>query len=97
MVLILLLVNLHLNELDKELTKRGHKFVRYVDDCNVYAKSKRAAERMLAKITKFLKEKLKVKINREKIQVGSFLRLKYLGFSLIMELTRSFIKNLSKE
>lgn len=77
-----LLANIYLNELDKELTKRGHKFVRYADDCNIYVKSKRAGERVLASITKFLEEKLKVKVNREKTQVGSPLRLKFLGFSL---------------
>src|SRR5699024_11213909 len=65
-----LLANIYLNELDKELTKRGHKFVRYADDCNIYVKSKRAGERVLASITKFLEEKLKVKVNREKTQVG---------------------------
>src|SRR5699024_11496393 len=65
-----LLANIYLNELDKELTKRGHKFVRYADDCNIYVKSKRAGERVVASITKFLEENLKVKVNREKKKVG---------------------------
>ena len=77
-----LLANIYLKELDKELTKRGYKFVRYADDCNIYVKSKRAGERVLASITKFLEENLKVKVNREKKQVGSALRLKFLIFSL---------------
>jgi group II intron reverse transcriptase/maturase len=77
-----LLANVYLNELDKELTRRGHKFVRYADDCNIYVKSKRAGERVLKSITQFLEKKLKVKVNSEKTQVGSPLRLKFLGFSL---------------
>lgn len=77
-----LLANIYLNELDKELTRRGHKFVRYADDCNIYVKSKRAGERVLKSITRFLEKKLKVEVNAEKTQVGSPLRLKFLGFSL---------------
>ncbi|WP_269147258.1 reverse transcriptase domain-containing protein, partial [Ligilactobacillus acidipiscis] len=55
-----LLANIYLNELDKELTRREHKFVRYADDCNIYVKSKRAGERVLKSITQFLEKKLKV-------------------------------------
>ncbi|GAW63879.1 group II intron reverse transcriptase/maturase [Ligilactobacillus acidipiscis] len=77
-----LLANIYLNELDKELTRRGHKFVRYADDCDIYVKSKRAGERVLKSITQFLEKKLKVEVNAEKTQVGSPLRLKFLGFSL---------------
>ena len=77
-----LLANIYLNELDKILTSRGHQFVRYADDCNIYVKSKRAGQRVLENISKFLEEKLKVTINREKTSVGSPLRLKFLGFSL---------------
>jgi len=77
-----LLANIYLNELDKVLTSRGHKFVRYADDCNIYVKSKRAGQRVLESVTRFLEKDLKVTVNREKTTVGSPLRLKFLGFSL---------------
>ena len=77
-----LLANIYLNELDKELTRRGHHFVRYADDCNIYVKSQRAGERVMRSITKFLEKRLKVKVNPDKTKVGSPLRLKFLGFSL---------------
>lgn len=77
-----LLANIYLNELDKLLTSRGHKFVRYADDCNIYVKSKRAGHRVLESVGQFLEHDLKLTINREKTQVGSPLRLKFLGFSL---------------
>ena len=56
--------------------------MRYADDCNIYVKSRRAAERVMANCTKFLEGKLKLKVNRKKSQVGSPLRLKFLGFSM---------------
>lgn len=77
-----LLANVYLNELDKELTRRGHHFVRYADDCNIYVKSQRAGERVMRSITRFLEKRLKVKVNPDKTKVGSPLRLKFLGFSL---------------
>lgn len=77
-----LLANIYLNELDKELTKRGHQFVRYADDCNIYVRSQRAGERVMKSITRFLETRLKVKVNPDKTKVGSPLRLKFLGFSL---------------
>lgn len=77
-----LLANIYLNELDKLLVSRGHKFVRYADDCNIYVKSKRAGYRVLESISKFLEKDLKLTINRKKTKVGSPLRLKFLGFSL---------------
>jgi group II intron reverse transcriptase/maturase len=76
-----LLSNILLNELDKELTKRGLKFCRYADDCNIYVKSKKAAERVMANITRFLEEELKLKVNREKSAVDRPWKLKFLGFS----------------
>lgn len=76
-----LLSNIMLNELDKELTKRGLKFCRYADDCNIYVKSKKAAERVMMSITRFLEEKLKLKVNREKSGVDRPWKLKFLGFS----------------
>ncbi|WP_225364298.1 group II intron reverse transcriptase/maturase, partial [Limosilactobacillus reuteri] len=77
-----LLANIYLNELDKELTRHGHHFVRYADDCNIYVKSQRAGERVMRSITQFLEKRLKVKVNPDKTKVGSSLRLKFLGFSL---------------
>ncbi|WP_125772646.1 group II intron reverse transcriptase/maturase, partial [Companilactobacillus furfuricola] len=77
-----LLANIYLNELDKILTSRGHKFVRYADDCNIYVKSKRAGERVLESVSNFLKKDLKLTINRKKTTVGNPRRLKFLGFSV---------------
>ncbi len=76
-----LLSNLMLDGLDKELAKRGHRFVRYADDCNIYVKSKRAAERVLASITRFLSRKLKLKVNEAKSAVGRVWKRTFLGFS----------------
>lgn len=61
-----LLANILLDELDKELEKRGHRFVRYADDCNIYVKSKRTGERVIASIRKFLQKRLKLKVNEQK-------------------------------
>jgi group II intron reverse transcriptase/maturase len=77
-----LLSNIYLTKFDRMLESRGHKFVRYADDCNIYVKSLRAAERVMTSCTKFLEGKLKLKVNREKSQVGSPLKLKFLGFSM---------------
>jgi len=77
-----LLANILLDELDKELEKRGHKFVRYADDCNIYVKSKRAGKRVMESIRKFLRERLKLKINEQKSAVDRPWKLKFLGFSM---------------
>jgi len=77
-----LLANILLDDLDIELEKRGHKFVRYADDCNVYVKSKRAGERVMTSIRKFLQERLKLKINEQKSAVDRPWKLKFLGFSM---------------
>lgn len=77
-----LLANIYLNELDKLLTSRGHKFVRYADDCNIYVKSERAGYRVLKSISKFLEGNLKLTVNQKKTKVDSPSRLKFLGFSL---------------
>ena len=77
-----LLSNIYFTAFDRMLESRGHKFVRYADDCNIYVKSRRAAERVMINCTKFLEGKLKLKVNRNKSQVGSPLRLKFLGFSM---------------
>lgn len=76
-----LLSNIVLDELDKELEKRGHKFVRYADDCNVYVKTRRSGERAYASLTRFLEGKMRLKVNKEKSKVGWPGRLKFLGFS----------------
>ena len=77
-----LLSNIYLTAFDRLLESRGHKFVRYADDCNIYVKSRRAAERVMASCVKFLEGTLKLTVNQTKSQVGSPLKLKFLGFSL---------------
>ena len=76
-----LLSNIMLNVLDKELTGRGLKFARYADDCNIYVKSKKAANRVMASITRFIEGKLKLTVNKEKSAVDRPQRLKFLGYS----------------
>ena len=69
-----------LNELDKELTKRGHRFVRYADDVIIFCKSKKSAERILKNITPFIKEKLFLKVNRDKTGIAHISKIKFLGY-----------------
>lgn len=76
-----LLSNIVLDELDKELEKRGHAFCRYADDCNIYVKSKRAGQRVFESITRFVEDKLKLKVNREKSAVARAHQRKFLGYS----------------
>ena len=76
-----LLSNLMLDVLDKELEKRGHRFVRYADDCNIYVRSQRAGERVMAGIEKFLGKRLKLKVNKAKSAVAKPSVRKFLGFS----------------
>src|SRR6185312_8753515 len=76
-----LLSNLMLDVLDRELTRRGHRFVRYADDCNIYVRSRRAGERVMAGVTRFLERRLKLKVNREKSAVARPVERKFLGFS----------------
>ena len=70
-----------LNELDKELEKRGHKFVRYADDLTIFCKSRRSALRTLENIVPFIEKKLFLKVNREKTTVDYVGRVKFLGFT----------------
>jgi hypothetical protein len=70
-----------LNELDKELERRGHKFVRYADDFVILCKSKRSGERVMASITEFIETKLYLKVNREKSQTALVSKIKFLGYS----------------
>lgn len=74
-----LLSNIYLHELDKELVSRGHKFVRYADDFVIFVKSRRAGERVLTSITRYIEKDLKLKVNQEKSKVGSPKRLKFLS------------------
>jgi group II intron reverse transcriptase/maturase len=76
-----LLSNIYLTRFDRLLEERGHKFVRYADDCNVYLKSRRAAERVMEKSIEFLEGKtMRLKVNRDKSRVGSPTQIKFLGF-----------------
>ena len=76
-----LLSNIMLNELDKELERRGHRFVRYADDCMIFCKSKKSAERTLENIIPFIEEKLFLRVNRKKTEVAHISKVKYLGYS----------------
>jgi len=77
-----LLSNLVLDELDKELTRRGHRFCRYADDCNIYVRSRRAGERVMASVSRFLTQKLRLKVNEAKSAVAQPEERKFLGFSI---------------
>ena len=76
-----LLSNIMLNELDKELEKRGHRFVRYADDCMIFCKSKKSAERTLTNIIPFIEGKLNLKVNQDKTVVEQISKVKYLGYT----------------
>src|SRR6184192_4311633 len=76
-----LLSNLVLDELDRELERRGHRFVRYADDCNVYVCSERAGQRVMESISRFITQKLKLKVNEAKSAVARPQERKFLGFS----------------
>jgi RNA-directed DNA polymerase len=76
-----LLSNIVLDELDRELERRGHRFVRYADDCNIYVRSPRAGERVMKGITSFITRKLKLKVNSDKSAVARPGERKFLGFS----------------
>ena len=76
-----LLSNLMLDVLDKELEKRGHRFVRYADDCNIYVRSRRAGERVMASVTRFLAQRLKLTVNADKSAVDRPAARAFLGFS----------------
>ncbi len=78
-----LLSNLLLDELDKELEKRGHKFCRYVDDCNVYVRSQKAGERVMASIKQFLGRRLRLQLNEAKSKVAKAEECKFLGYGIL--------------
>jgi RNA-directed DNA polymerase len=75
-----LLSNLLLDDLDKELERRGHRFCRYADDCNIYVQTKRAGERVMESVTRFLTERLRLRVNASKSAVGRPKDRKFLGF-----------------
>ena len=76
-----LLSNVMLNELDRELTRRGHRFVRYADDCMIFCKSRKSAERTLKNIIPFIEGRLFLKVNRKKTNVAHISKVKYLGYA----------------
>ena len=98
-----LLSNIALDELDKELEKRGHKFVRYADDCNIYVKSKRAGERTMASVQRFIEGKLRLKVIEKKSAVDRPWKRKFLGFSFTsseepkVRIARESIKRMKKK
>jgi len=77
-----LLSNILLDDLDKELERRGHAFCRYADDCNIYVQSKRAGERVMASVSRFLERRLKLKVNQAKSAVDRPWNRKFLGYSM---------------
>ena len=77
-----LLSNLVLDELDRELERRGHRFARYADDCNIYVGSERAGQRVMASVTRFITRRLKLKVNAAKSAVARPGERKFLGFSI---------------
>ena len=83
-----LLANLLLDNLDRELERRGHQFVRYADDCNIYVKSKRAGSRVLKSVSRFLSSQLKLSVNEAKSAVDRPWRRKFLGFTFSSKLNR---------
>lgn len=77
-----MLSNILLNELDCELERRGHRFVRYADDANIYVRSRRAGERVMASVERFLRQRLKLTLNREKSRVAGSWMCDYLGYGM---------------
>jgi len=84
-----LLANLLLDDLDRELERRGHKFCRYADDCNIYVQSPAAGARVLASVTKYLEEHLKLRVNRTKSAAASVEERKFLGYRLLADGTQT--------
>jgi len=78
-----LLSNVVLDELDKELERRGLEFCRFADDCNIFVRSPKAAERVMGSISKFIEGKFKLKINRDKSKVAHSRDVKFLGLTII--------------
>lgn len=87
-----LLSNILLDELDKELERRGHTFCRYADDCNIYVATKASGERVMASLTKFLSERLKLTVNRDKSAVGRPWNRTFLGYTMSWHPTKARLK-----
>jgi RNA-directed DNA polymerase len=75
-----LLSNIVLSELDKKLEERGHRFVRYADDCNIYVKSERAAHRVMESTSRFIEKRMRLKVNEKKSAIGRAVERQFLGF-----------------
>jgi RNA-directed DNA polymerase len=84
-----LLANLLLDRLDKELERRGHRFARYADDCNIYVKSKRAGERVMGGVTRYLSQELRLRVNEAKSAVARPWERTFLGFTLLYSCKRT--------
>ena len=80
-----LLANLLLDDLDKELERRGHRYCRYADDCNIYVRTKRAGERVMQSLTRFLEIKLRLRVNQAKSAIAPVQERKFLGYRLLRE------------
>jgi group II intron reverse transcriptase/maturase len=78
-----LLANILLHDLDQELERRGHRFCRYADDCNIYVRSQRAGERVMASVRRFLERKLRLRVNEEKSAVARPRERKFLGYRVV--------------
>lgn len=87
-----LLSNIMLHELDRELSKRGHRFVRFADDCSIYVKSERAAQRVLQNITRYIEEELHLKVNRQKTKISQPRESYLLGFSFYQNNERYHVR-----
>ena len=92
-----LLSNIVLDELDKELEKRGHKFVRYADDCNIYVKSERAGRRVMGSVSKYIERKLKLKLNQTKSAVAPVWERDYLGFGFLKGRRKKVLRKVSEK
>lgn len=98
-----LLSNIVLDEFDKELEKRGHKFVRYADDCNIYVRTQRAGRRVMKSIRTFIEKKLRLKVNEKKSTVDRPWNCKFLGFSFTsnkepkIRITKQSIKRMKEK
>jgi RNA-directed DNA polymerase len=91
-----ILSNILLDDLDKELEARGHKFIRYADDLAIFVKSKRAGERVMASMTQYLESKLKVKVNKGKSKVSTVKETSVLGFQIHLKKLRALERKVTK-
>jgi len=80
-----LLANLLLDDLDKELERRGHRFCRYADDCNIYVRTQKAGDRVLGSVTRFLEEKLRLRVNEEKSAAAPVQERQFLGYRMLRD------------